>query len=715
MRRNWSRPLFGPFRRIAKTGVPADHFPKAALMRDGRMVALVADGEPDEVPVEMWWFPNAEARDAFVAGLEWQEQTDTYDEDVRDRLLAELAAHGATRDPIDGGEAITLSTLDPLALHGAFSGVHSHEHSHNGVPHTHAHYHADNAAHRHSHNASVLAEWEHQLSAAPAEPEPASDPSPGAGSPLSRLSEAERRRIDGENEVTDPEALAALVASAFAARGGPDALEQLRHRKGLTAATLPDGSVEPAAWHAYLCAEGIRTDDGRELVLGACRFPDLPVSMRLLVEDEGGHWGAVTCGRIDTMERQEREQFALIYSAGMFGSDTNGQLAELMVEEQTQRFVSIDPRDATAEWIEVRIDVGRAYSDDEDGVYDCWMRILDCVIGAATIVAMPAIQNAVITLASVALPDAPIATAAAPPSLPAEMDPQQAVAASAAGGAVERLPRADWFDDPGFHVGDPRLVLQEDERSHACPLTISDPDPVTGLRSLYAHVAWWNCDHTGMRLAGKRVKPPRSKSGYAYYNLGPAVECQDGVSVTGIGKITMGCGHAPLTKRAGSLEVPLSPQEAAAHYDGGYGAKVAAFVRAGEDDFGPWVAGFVNPALSDDELREFMTLSLSGDWRELGGELDMIACLAVPVPGFPVRRALAASGAPELDVCDFRAGEKDGRVFALVAHGVVRRQSPEQRIAHLEHTVARLSVELERTTDALGGVLAATARSRHGL
>lgn len=48
---------------------------------------------------------------------------------------------------------------------------------------------------------------------------------------------------------------------------------------------------------------------------------------------------------------------------------------------------------------------------------------------------------------------------------------------------------------------------------------------------------------------------------------------------------------------------------------------------------------------------------ISGDWRSIGGHLELVAALAVNVPGFPVPRpALAASA---------------GRQTALVAAGVV--------------------------------------------
>lgn len=695
----WSRPMFGPFRRRAKTGVPADHFPPARLMfdhGDGERV-LVADGpgtdvlEPDALELVEWWFPSSEARQAFIDGTEeWASSAPDLTGDVRERLQAEALQHGGSLEPIEGGVTAKIATPAGSPTLALFVLPDDSEEAE-------LRQRAEDAAARSRLSSGVVA------------------------SAMSRLTLAERRRVDGENEIVHaagcmPEScvegcpLAALVASAFVAAGGSDAWAARREAAGLTAAADAEGNIVGAPWHAYLCAEGVRTDDGRELVEGACRFPDLPVSIRLLIEDEGGHWGAVTCGRIDLMDRRPLGALQMIYSEGVFGSDPNGQLAELMVEEQTQRFVSIDPRDATGEYIEVEI---RRSGSDDEVMYDCWMRILDCVIGAATIVAMPALPQAVITLAGVSLPEAPIANATAPPGL-GELDPVVAeVEAVAASAAPEARPHREWFDDPGFHIGDPRLVLQSDNKSYACPLTVCEPDPVTGMRRVYGHVAWWNCDHTA--FPGKRVKPPKSMSGYAEFLTGQAVRCADGSSVNNVGQITMGCGHAPTFHVVGDRKLAVGAAEAKAHYDGGYGAIQVCDVRAGQDDFGPWVAGWVRSTVTDQQLADFMALNLSGDWRDIAGALDMVAVLAVPVPGFPVRRAISASGAPELDGADTIAGYIGDRVVSLVAAGVVRRQTAEERFAHLEQELGSALGRLEQLEGKARERALAVARARHGL
>lgn len=644
----WMRPIFGPFRR-QRTGAPADHFPKARMGRYGDAITvLIAEGAG-----------GAGGTVTVVEG-----GLATLDFGAMPPGTQPIAAPPGTPDanpePLPDPEPPPEPERpEPLsASHAAFVGRHSHAHA-TGVgvqgddrTHVHSHSHRGDAIHvAHEHGASIQQVERGGMSAG----------------------------RDPEKEITDPTQLAAMVASALTSRG-------------VTAATNAAGDVEPAAFHAYLCAEGVRTDDGREILPGACRFPDLPVSLRLLIEDEGGHWGAVTCGRIDTMDRQDAQGLPMIYATGIFGSDPNGQLAELLVEEQTQRFISIDPRDVTGEWIEVEINVssGMFDNDDDGGLYDCWFRMSDLVIGAATIVATPALPQAVITLSTVELPEAPLAIESAPPGLPQIL---------ASGAPV--APPAAWFEDPGFHVGDARLVRQPDGRSYACPLTVTDDGRVFG------HLASWNSRHTG--FPGRDVRPPRSKSGYAHYLTG-GCPCDVPDCEHAVGQVTMGCGHAPLTKSASGRPIPLAAHEVVAHYDGGYGAVQMADVTVGEDDFGPWIAGALKPGVTPEQIRDFTAMGLSGDWREMAGSLDLLAILSVPAPGFPIsRRALAASGAPsgeELELAT-RAGIADDRVFALVAAGVVRRVSPDERIAVLEREILGLR-------DLVAPLVRSFARSRLG-
>jgi hypothetical protein len=116
-------------------------------------------------------------------------------------------------------------------------------------------------------------------------------------------------------------------------------------------------------------------------------------------------------------------------------------------------------------------------------------------------------------------------------------------------------------------------------------------------------------------------------------------------------------------------------------------------VVAGEDEHGIWLAGGLRPSVSAEQVRELRGASLSGDWRSIGGNLELVAALAVNVPGFPVPRVqagLAASGVQtalvaagvELD-SDCGCGDDDG---------------VERRLARLESLVSVLDLSAEAVT-----------------
>lgn len=177
-------------------------------------------------------------------------------------------------------------------------------------------------------------------------------------------------------------------------------------------------------------------------------------------------------------------------------------------------------------------------------------------------------------------------------------------------GAFPVKPPSKWFANPKL----PSLT----------PLTIDDNGQVFG------HIAAWHTSHIGM--AGG-VKPPRSKSNYAYYRTG-IVKCDDNKMVD-VGQITLTGGHAPIN---------AGVQKAVQHYDDT--ASAIMDVAAGEDKFGIWVAGALRPDVSDAQLRSIRASSVSGDWRPINGKLELVAVCAVNAPGFPIPRARVASGAP---------------------------------------------------------------------
>lgn len=174
------------------------------------------------------------------------------------------------------------------------------------------------------------------------------------------------------------------------------------------------------------------------------------------------------------------------------------------------------------------------------------------------------------------------------------------------------------------------------------------PIQVTKDGRVYGHLAGWKTNHIG--FPGQNVKPPRSNTDYRYFHQGVVPTTEGDLPV---GYLTLGTGHAGTGDAV----------QAAAHYDN-TGSQVAC-VRAGEDEHGIWIAGSVLPGTDDIQAQTLRRSSLSGDWRRIedpdtGREsLELVAALAVNVPGFPIPRTeqlVAAGGMPTM----------------LVAAGIVR-------------------------------------------
>lgn len=186
-------------------------------------------------------------------------------------------------------------------------------------------------------------------------------------------------------------------------------------------------------------------------------------------------------------------------------------------------------------------------------------------------------------------------------------DAPEIVSALTAGGAPVKPPKS-WFDNPS---------LEE-----LTPLTIVADGRV------YGHIASWTTEHIG--LPGN-VRPPRSKSRYAFFRTG-VVATAEGTDIE-VGQITSVGGHAGIEADASST---------VKHYDDT--ASAFADVTIGEDAFGPWVAGALRPTVTEEQIRAVRASAPSGDWRWINGNLELVAICQVNVPGFPIARGMAAGG-----------------------------------------------------------------------
>lgn len=425
--------------------------------------------------------------------------------------------------------------------------------------------------------------------------------------------------------VHTPQEAATLVASGCGC-------DELSSNEPAAFAVDTEAPVGRVTWSGVLTMEGVTTGDGRLIEDNALEW-DLPAPLRYADVDNGGHDGAQVVGRILTIERKPDGK---IHGTGDFDmSAPMGPEAARVVKEKTSNGVSVD-LDSVSFEIRVKEDLLRGgdpmddeMSDDglpaadEDGMVTVMEMDKDdelfvttsARVRAATIVAIPAFAEAFITL----------------DDEDADLSPDD-VALVAGSSPID--PPKEWFDQPPF--------------DGPTPLTIDDTGRV------YGHLAVWGTCHVG--FSGQCVEPPHSSTDYAYFKTG-VCRTDDGSDVP-VGTITLDTMHAGRN---------LGPADTLAHYE--HTGKAVVDVNAGEDAYGIWVAGALRPGVPDSKVRALRAAPLSGDWRRIGGNLELVAALAVNSPGFPVPRpqGLVASG----------------QMLALVASGVVEK-APEYQTAALQ-------------------------------
>lgn len=391
----------------------------------------------------------------------------------------------------------------------------------------------------------------------------------------------------------------------------------------------PEGDTQPG-WEGTLVVEGEMTGDGRLIENGALVW-DLPMPIRYVSSDVGAHDGAEVVGHILTATRKPD---GIIWATGDWdmGSEV-GREAFRQVDEDLTTGISVDLDDVSFE-IRLAADVAAEMDammedlmgedeepseeaaepeerevDDEGRVTVMEMGSDDEVfvttsgrIRAATIVAIPAFTTA------------RIATTGQVPAAAEPADP-----ALAAAGRVARMPNAladppaAWFANPG----------------------LSEPTPlvVTAEGRVYGHIAAWNVCHTSHTSQGRCVLAPRNRTGYSAFRTGSVL--LDNGSTVATGRLTIGTGHAGET---------LSAAQASSHYDNT--GTAAADVACGDDEHGIWVAGYVRPGTPATKVKALRASPISGDWRTINGNLELVAALGVNVPGFPIPKphGLVASG-----------------------------------------------------------------------
>jgi len=348
--------------------------------------------------------------------------------------------------------------------------------------------------------------------------------------------------------------------------------------------------------------EEMESGDGRSFIRGALSIRELPLPLLWQMKTAEGHMGSVVVGRIDHMERTSQ---GIGNAYGVFDTSPYGKEAQRLIQHGFIKGVSADLDQFEAKEIKPEA------SGDSEDPGKSKLSINKARVMAVTIVPKPAFQECKILIenpTNIQQEDTMIADGIYQDDSDAA-NVQALIACGIIAGAIPVVPPTEWFDNPNL--------------TKATPITVDDNGRVFG------HIAAWNVDHIGLAFG---TKPPRSKSGYAYFHTG-VVRTENGKDVP-VGQLTLAGGHA-------SLEA--SAAEAVKHYDDT--ASAIADVHAGEDSYGIWVAGALRPSAQPEQIRALRASAPSGDWRPIRGGLELVAVCQVNVPGFPIARARVASGA----------------------------------------------------------------------
>lgn len=424
----------------------------------------------------------------------------------------------------------------------------------------------------------------------------------------------------------------ALIASAFAAA-------ELAYDDG--EGVIPETAIEVIEGAPFTIDLVIPTElesgDGRKLLADSLSTRELPIPLMWQPKTGTGHDGSYVVGRIDSCDVTSE---GIQNAHGVFDTGPFGREAERLVRNGMLRGISAD-----LDMFEPLGEEEMAALSEETGEdLSQKMFIKKARAMGATLLPKPAFQECTIRLDE-ALEETPIVDGIY--EVDADFaDNEESVVAALIASAIPVHPPKAWFDKPKL--------------KGPTPITVDDDGQV------YGHIATWVQDHIG----NHGVRPPRSKSNYAYFHTG-VCRTDSGEDVT-VGQLTLAGGHATLDK---------SKAQAVAHYDE-TGAAVAD-IHVGEDAYGIWCAGALRPGVTPEQVRTLRASAPSGDWRPVNNRLELVAICQVNVPGFPVTRACVASG----------------HLTALVAAGAgslykMKHNNIEDRISAVESNLLKKEKEL---------------------
>lgn len=374
-------------------------------------------------------------------------------------------------------------------------------------------------------------------------------------------------------------------------------------------------------WKGILGMRNTWTGDGRMIEVLSNR--DLPLTLRVQRQDNGGHSNAIPCGTIDAVWFEGDE----FWGSGEFSDNEDGQYAQGVVADQSLRGVSMDPGLVTAIDVILAGD-GTVIDPDEwwsyeageepwDGPFSWGTIYSEYQMAAATLVATPAFAEASIAIDETAT----------------EADGERSVASSGSG-IVEHsmVAGARRFAAKATKRTQGHAVQMPEARRRLVASTAYRPpveafrqrefkgyerftiDPETGF--MYGHVYPWEGRHRGFR--NTYVRPPQSRD-FSQFLSGGSVTCDDG-TVVDIGLITHFKAHLRTLE-----EYELAKEDPANQL-----GPVAIYA----DDFGVQVAGIVWPDVDPVAVARAAAAYPSGDWSTFNGEQKLTGIALVNNPGF---------------------------------------------------------------------------------
>ena len=327
---------------------------------------------------------------------------------------------------------------------------------------------------------------------------------------------------------------------------------------------------------------GIETSDGRMLADGIeLSFRNFPLPVMWCKQSSGGHFDSFTVGVTESARIDGDRVLASGYWLNTSEADESFETAALKVSRP-----SVDL--AAVEW-KLTDEDGKEISEEEWWDLPADAKVIQTITKAEligfTMVATPAFGDTMI-----------------------EFNPEResrdaAVVASAATEFRPRTYPAAAFADPGL-TEPTEIHMREDG-------------------TIVGHLACFGACHRSIQA--QCVMAPRSPSGYSQFLTSPSIQLDNGTRQR-VGRLTVGTGHA---------DDRIGGHAAMAHYDNT--GTCFALVNVGEDAHGVWVSGVAAPWATAEQIEMGLAAPLSGDWRDFGQGLDLIAALAVNTPGFAVR------------------------------------------------------------------------------